>query len=132
MVNGSEPFRLRTAPVTQPPPLQSFRSNRRWIVVALLLVAGGLAYYVFNRSPAVPETQTNMAKPAAADSTTAGRNPSAITLPPIEQSDGLVRKLVSELSSNPTVAAWLATDDLVRNFAVVVTNTPGRNRPAYT
>jgi len=128
MAQNLSDYELRQSP-DQPPPLQSFKSKRLWIVAALLIVVAGLAYYLFNRSPTVSDTQTNAPKPAAADSTAAGRNPSAVTLPPIEQSDGLVRKLVSELSSNPTVAAWLATDDLVRNFTVVVSNIAAEESP---
>ncbi len=127
MAQNLSDYELRQSP-DQPPPLQSFKSKRLWIVAALLLVAAGLAYYVFNRSPTVPDTETTTPKPAAAD-TVAARNPSAVTLPPIEQSDGLVRKLVSELSKNPTVATWLATDDLIRNFTVVVSNITAEESP---
>ena len=51
-----------------------------------------------------------------------GGDPDDIELPPLDQSDALVRTLVQGLSSHPSVAAWLATDGLIRNFTVVVSN----------
>ena len=53
-----------------------------------------------------------------------------ITLPPLDDSDGMVRELVKQLSSHPRVAAWLATDDLIRNFTVVVVNVAEGSTPA--
>jgi hypothetical protein len=51
-------------------------------------------------------------------------------LPPLEEMDPLVRRMVGELSSHPTVAAWLATDDLVQNFALVALNLSDSLTPA--
>ena len=53
-----------------------------------------------------------------------------IPLPPLDQTDALVRELVSRLSSHPRVAAWLTTDQLVRNFALVVVNIADGHTPA--
>ena len=44
--------------------------------------------------------------------------------------DELVRQLVGALSSHPTVAAWLATDGLLRSFTVAVENVADGNTPA--
>lgn len=52
----------------------------------------------------------------------AAPEPALITVPPLDVSDSLVRELVGALSSHPRVAAWLATDDLICNFAAVVEN----------
>jgi hypothetical protein len=108
-----------------PPPRQS-KAALLWIVAALLVAAAGFAAYYLYRNPAPSSTTAgSTTKPAAADADSRaalGRDPLAITLPPIEQSDEVVRKLVSALSSHPTVAAWLATDGLVRNFTAVVSN----------
>lgn len=40
----------------------------------------------------------------------------------LRTSDVVVRELVSQLSSNPKLAAWLANDDLVRRFVATVDN----------
>ena len=53
-----------------------------------------------------------------------------LDLPPLDQTDGIVRQLVGQLSSNPKVAAWLTTDQLVRNFTVVVFNISNGRTPA--
>jgi hypothetical protein len=45
-----------------------------------------------------------------------------IELPPLDDSDALVRQRIGILSSNRLVAAWLGTKGLVRNFVLVVEN----------
>jgi hypothetical protein len=45
-----------------------------------------------------------------------------IDLPPLPQTDPIVRELVARLSSHPTVAAWLATKGLIVNFTVATLN----------
>ena len=41
----------------------------------------------------------------------------------LKTSDVIVRELVSELSANPKLAAWLANEDLVRRFVAAIDNT---------
>jgi len=41
----------------------------------------------------------------------------------LKTSDVIVRELVSELSANPKLAAWLANEDLVRRFVAATDNT---------
>lgn len=53
-----------------------------------------------------------------------------IELPPLGETDATVRQLVGALSSHPKVAAWLTTDQLIRNFAVVVVNISNGRSPA--
>jgi hypothetical protein len=48
--------------------------------------------------------------------------PEPIDVPPLDASDSLVRQLVGRLSSHPMVARWLTTDQLIRNFTVVLVN----------
>ena len=45
-----------------------------------------------------------------------------IVLPALPETDPVVRQLVGQLSAHPKIAAWLATDQLIRNFAVIVVN----------
>jgi len=54
----------------------------------------------------------------------------AVELPPLGQSDTLVRDLVGRLSRHPRVAQWLATPQLVRNFTVIVANIANGRSPA--
>jgi hypothetical protein len=53
-----------------------------------------------------------------------------VELPPLADTDALVRRLVGELSSHPRVAAWLATDGLIRSFTVAVQNVAEGQVPA--
>src|SRR5688500_7676209 len=90
-------YELSQSPGDAPPPRRP-RVVALWIAAALLAAAAGFAFYFYNRTPAVPESATTAAKPsgAAADARGAlGSDPLSITLPPIDQSDEVVRKLVS-------------------------------------
>jgi hypothetical protein len=59
-----------------------------------------------------------------------GRDAERIAVPPLDESDALVRELVRKITSHPRVLAWLATNGLIRNFAVVVENVAGGVTPA--
>jgi Protein of unknown function (DUF3014) len=90
-----------------------------------LAIAGGVAYTLLrDRTPAAPVKATAPA-PAATQPATAepkklvGEN---ITLPPLAETDSIVRELTGQLSSHPTIAAWLATKGLISNFTVVTLN----------
>ena len=88
-----------------------------------------------NPGPAQAPPQTQPASPSGdAAAAEAGEN---IPLPPLDATDPVVRKLVTQLSQHPTVAAWLATERLLRNFVVVTINvsegkTPTRHLKAVT
>ncbi len=51
-------------------------------------------------------------------------------LPTLGSSDQLVRSIVSNLSSHPQVLTWLTSEDLVRDFVVVVGNVAFDENPA--
>jgi len=53
-----------------------------------------------------------------------------IDLPPLPQTDAIVRELVTRLSSHPTVAAWLATKGLIANFTLVTLTIAEGRTPA--
>lgn len=117
------------APVDLPPPRRSYGA---WVAfVAAAAIAGGIWYVTYRRQPspsaitapadaqvAVPEAQGLLVK--AAD----------IDLPPLPQTDPVVRELVARLSSHPTIAAWLATPGLIANFTVVTLNIAEGRTPA--
>ncbi|HVH27195.1 MAG TPA: DUF3014 domain-containing protein [Vicinamibacterales bacterium] len=102
-----------------------------WIGVALLVASAAAAIYLaFGGwlTARRPATETAAPPPAAAPAPLG--DPSAIALPPLDETDALVRQLVAQLSSHPRVAAWLATDNRIRNFTVVVTNIAEGKAPA--
>ena len=110
------------APEPPPPPrYESERSPLIWVALAIALgaIAAGVSFWL-NRSPGDPGTTTTEADVAPAARPAPAAEP--IDIPPLDQSDAAVRKLVAALSSHPTVAAWLTTNGLIRNFVVVVEN----------
>jgi Protein of unknown function (DUF3014) len=119
------------------PPNEPTRAKGLWLIAALLVVAAGAAVYILygDRSPATPApvAATAPAAPPAettAPSTVLGGEPYAVEVPSIDATDPLVRELLTKLSSHPRIAAWLATDGLVRSFTVVVLNVSEGKLPA--
>jgi hypothetical protein len=104
-----------------------------WIAAGATLVAAAIAvYFMYFRRPApAPATQ-----PAATAQATEqavkplGADADRIELPPLAETDPIVRELVRKISSHPTVLAWLATSGLIRNFVVVVANVVEGPTPA--
>ncbi len=119
----------RPAP-DEPPP----RRTIPWLpVILVLLVAGAAVSWYFLRSPAPSGVSTEIPHPADEKRSAFGlpAEPGEdIALPPLGESDTLVRELVARLSSHPQVARWLTTDHLIRNFAVVVVNIANGRTPA--
>jgi len=96
-----------------------------WIAlvgVAVIALAAGAYWFFANRTPpAVTAARPAATAPAPAPAATAD-DFEHIDLPPLDDSDALVRQRVGILSSNRLVTAWLATKGLVRNFVVVIDN----------
>jgi hypothetical protein len=111
------------------------RKGRILAILAILLLAVGAGvYFLFWRRTPPPSTDARTAtEQAVAPAAPPRPLPEAgevIDLPPIDQTDAIVRELVARLSSHPTVAAWLTTDKLIRNFTVVVENISNGRTPA--
>lgn len=121
------------APVTLPPPRSTNYVVWAAAIVATIVVAGGVWYVTSQRQPSSPPAVTVPAAPPA----TVPARPDAplveaadIDLPPLPQTDPIVRELVARLSSHPTIAAWLATKGLIANFTVVTLNIAEGRSPA--
>src|SRR3954466_11074041 len=102
-----------------------------WLLVAVLVVATATVLYMIavrTRRP-VPIAATQGAVPTA-PSRPLGTEAPAVDLPPLDQSDAAVRELVKQVTSNPRIAAWLATNGLVRSFTVGVQNIAEGSTPA--
>ena len=101
-----------------------------WIAAAALIVAAvGAVLYVRSR-PAPDQTADAKPAPVARPAAPAAAAEAPINLPPLDQTDAIVRELLRKLSSHPQVAAWLTTEGLVRNFTVVVTNVAEGKAPS--
>lgn len=123
---GDYEFQAPDSPPTGP----SFHDRRGggfWTVTILggivVLVLAAATTYLLVRGRNTP---SGAPAPAA---TAAPQTPAArvddferIDLPPLEESDALVRQRIGVLSSHPLVATWLGTRGLIRNFVVVIDN----------
>jgi hypothetical protein len=99
-------------------------------IIAVLLVvfiAGG-AWWMLRRG----ETPANTSASAvsATDAPIDRRGEAPVTLPPLSEMDGFLRPLLSALSTRPELAAWLATDDLVRQMAFAIDQAAAGSSPA--
>jgi hypothetical protein len=103
----------------------------RWPKIAaaalIVMVVAASGYFLFRNRAATVVPATAAATPPAPAAPAAAAAPlgaeaPAIDLPPLDESDDVVRGLVKELSKNPSVVAWLASDNLIRNFVVAVSN----------
>lgn len=115
-----------------PPPRRPIGS---WIALIVLVVAAAIAGYIVfgGRKPAAPPAaKTEAGKTPPVAPTPLGSGAAAIDVPPLNEADPAVRELVKQLTSHPRVAAWLTTDNLIRNFVVVTSmaadgKTPSRH-----
>ena len=116
---------------TAPPPRPAIAL---WVTLALLVTATGIAGYIafgWRPRPAVTAAITPApAAPASQPQPSLGGPAEPITLPSLDVSDPLVRMLVRGLSESPALTAWLTTDDLIRNFTIVVANIADGTTPA--
>src|SRR6476646_2600538 len=94
-----------------------------WIAVALILGAAivTLVVLLWQRRPAAPPAAAHTEAPPR-PARPLGGDAEAIAVPPLNETDALVREMVQKVSSHPRVAAWLATDDLIRDFTIGVAN----------
>jgi Protein of unknown function (DUF3014) len=118
-------------------PTEPERGNLGWRIggaaVVLLALVAAAYFLLWRRAQAPPQdvrAHTEQAVAPAAVSQPVAEPGAAIDLPPLEQSDPIVRELVSRLSSHPTVAAWLTTDQLIRNFSVVALSISSGRSPS--
>jgi len=115
-------------PLSTPP-----RRSGVWIAAVVAVIAAAMAgYLMFRRSP--PAAPTPAARPAAAPAPQPvrplGGDAERVTVPPLDQSDTVVRELVRKITLHPAAIAWLTTNGLIRNFTVVVSNVAEGPTPA--
>ncbi len=104
----------------EPPPR---RAALWWAVAAGLIIVTAIGIYVaVSRRAAPPAATAARTATNAASDRPLGGDAERIDLPPLDQTDPLVRNLVKQIASHPSVAAWLTSDRLIRNFTAVVAN----------
>jgi hypothetical protein len=105
----------------------------RAVLAVLVLAAAAALLWTFWPAKKAPPVDVRTTTPSAIPQT--GERPARvegenIPLPPLADTDALVRTLVGKLSSHPRVAAWLTTDQLIRNFTVSVINVADGRTPS--
>lgn len=119
-----------------PPPEPPRRYPWIWVILGILVVVAVAAYLMMSRrdEPAADRVAVSEVSPAPpaepTETTRLGGEGDAIDLPPLPESDSLVRELVRQLSSHPTVLAWLASDNLLRRFTAGIQNIAAGRSPA--
>jgi DUF3014 family protein len=127
MSDASE-YELLKTPDELPPPR---RSAGLWILVAILMgVAAIAAFILLIQRPSAPAPAAERVRIQEQVIRPLGGDAAPIALPPLNESDALVRELVKKISSHPRIAAWLATDDLIRSFTIAVENVAEGKTPA--
>jgi len=95
------------------------------LALAGVLIVSIIVYILFFRGPAEPEPLLTPELEPVEVEDVAGEpesGPARINLPPLDESDGLVRLLAQELSARPQLAGVLASDELIRKFVAAVVN----------
>ena len=122
--------------------LPSARGERRWVMPVLIavvaLLAAGAAVWFFLMRPKPEQTAAApQPKPAAAAAPAPGTiqplcamTAADAAVPALNDSDAFAKKSASGLSAHPRVAAWLATNNVIRNFVVAVDNVASGATPA--
>lgn len=108
-------------PESQPEPPE----GRRWwpyAVALLVIVAGVAAYLLLSRDAPPPPPTLAASAPAAAGEPAAEPASPTLDLPPLNDSDEWLQRVVAELSTHPDLARWLVSDNLVRRFTAAVDN----------
>jgi hypothetical protein len=106
----------KDAEPSAPPPRESHTGLIAGVVLIVIAIAVG--WYVMRDGPAGVQES---AAPAPEATEPAAAIPE-IDLPPLDQTDELVRTLATGLSSHPLLVKWLATDQVLRRFTAVVDN----------
>jgi hypothetical protein len=125
--------RSEDVPITVPPPRSTNYGVWTIAVVAAIAIAAGAWYLTSRKQPSAQPVVPVAAPPQA----TVPERPEAprvhaadVNLPPLPQTDPIVRELVARLSSHPTIAAWLATKGLIANFTLVTLTIAEGRTPA--
>jgi len=119
---------VRTDAAPQDPTPEPRSAPRAVLVIAVGgVVLGALgAWWWSARSVPAPRNVT----PPVTATEGAVAAPEAAPLPPVDQMDTYLRALIGSLSSNPVLAQWLATDNLIRQMADAIDKVSRGRSPA--
>jgi hypothetical protein len=112
-----------------------------WLLVVAILVLGGVGYWWWTGRPQPAPSSATVASadrsaPAASAEAPVKESEPALPsdvpsdVPALGSSDAYVRTLVGAVSSHPKLVEWLANDELVRRFTLVISNAAFDEAPA--
>ncbi|MBT8336046.1 MAG: DUF3014 domain-containing protein, partial [Gemmatimonadetes bacterium] len=107
-----------------------------WLpILGLIVIAAGVAVWWFLLRGSPEATGSEAAGPPSASvptgvSDTGPAELPALDLPPLAESDAVVRRVVGAISAHPRWAEWLVTDDLALRFVSSVVNVAAGVSPA--
>jgi hypothetical protein len=117
-----------TGPNEPPPPYRPDPEKKTGLLFPALLALAAIAaigllavVYLAFKAPEEPEV-TPTPPPITAPAPTPTPSATPVVLPLLDQSDDLVRQLVTALSANPELARWLAETHLIQTVTVVTVN----------
>jgi len=117
-----------TGPNEPPPPYRPDPEKKTGLLFPALLALAAIAaigllavVYLAFKAPEEPEV-TPTPPPITAPAPTPAPSATPVVLPLLDQSDDLVRQLVTALSANPELARWLAETHLIQTVTVVTVN----------
>lgn len=124
---GLDDLDLNEPTETTPPPAAEAPAGGPSLLIPAIAIAAiigiGAAVLLWPKSGPAPNKAVAVSEHAVTVPPKLTAEPGDnIPLPPLDETDPLVRQLVGQISSHPRVAAWLATNGLLRNFAAVVAN----------
>lgn len=102
-----------------------------WVVAAVVVLAAVAGLWWYQRT--APPAEAPLPRPAAeatAEPEAPEAVPEEVAVPPLAETDPWLREVIGQLSGHPALAEWLATDDLVRRFVVLVDNIAAGESPA--
>jgi Protein of unknown function (DUF3014) len=115
-------------------PEESFRDKAIWWSAGIVIAAAiaiGVYYRYYSPVPAAPPPQPTAPPQAAAPPVPAIQHPvpsgteqQQAPLPPLDQSDPVVRESLTGLLGKPAVAKFLVPHEIVRDIVVTVDNLP--------
>lgn len=129
--SGFDEEPLIRAPDADPDPGGPRRRSPLFVfamVAVVGLIIGGIGAWLWESRSSPPRSSA----PAVVAATEGVLAPpeGARPLPPLDQMDTFLRALIGALSANPTLARWLATDDLIRQMAVAIDKVSRGQSPA--
>lgn len=95
--------------------------------ILIVVIGGGIWWFSRSASPSNTSPKVVTGTEAPID---AGKAAAPVVLPPLGQMDAFLRPMLQALSSRPELAAWLATDDLVRQMAMAIDQAAAGDSPA--